>query len=43
MSPPAQDTKVIITSTLEHIFMELLQLKISLKNFKKYTSEITST
>ena len=43
MFPPAWDLKVIIAGTLEHTFLELLQLKISLKNFGKYISKITST
>ena len=41
MSPLAQDTKVITTSTSEHIFLELLQLKFCVKYFRKYYSEIT--
>ena len=43
MFPPVWDLKVIIAGTLEHTFLELLQLKISLKNFGKYISKITST
>ena len=40
MFPPAWDLKVIIAGTLEHIFLELLQLKSSLKYFRKYSSEL---
>ena len=40
---PVWDPKVIIAGTSEHTFLELLQLKFSLKYFKKYYSKITST
>ena len=43
MFPPTWDPKVIIAGTLEHTFLELLQLKLCLKYFRKYSSEITST
>ena len=35
MFPLVWDPKVIIASTLEHTFLELLQLKFCLKYFKK--------
>ena len=43
MFPQAWDPKVIIAGTSKHTFLELLQLKFSLKYFRKYSSEITST
>ena len=43
MSPLARDTKVIVVGAPTHMFLELLQLKLYLKYFRKYASEITST
>ena len=43
MFPPSWNPKVIIAGSLEHTFLELLQLKFCLKYFRKYFFEITLT